>query len=159
MMRMLGVMLLVLSGLVWGLGKAGSLGQRVVLLTELLGLMQFLRTGIGCYARPLGELLAAFDSRLCREALALPGFAGHPAGALLQAGEKLFSVEGDRENLRAFTEGLGVSGTQGQLEHLELYMALTEERLKEAKEECSQKRKLYVALGLFAGLTVCIVIL
>ena len=60
---------------------------------------------------------------------------------------------------QGFVQGLGASDTQGQLEHLALYMTLTESSLKEAREEMVQKRRLYLALGTFAGIAACILIL
>ena len=65
----------------------------------------------------------------------------------------------DRELFQNFVQGLGASDTQGQLEHLELYMDLLRERLREAREEYMQKNRLYIALGLFAGVALCVIIL
>ena len=40
---------------------------------------------------------------------------------------------------------------------MELCGALAEARLGEAREACREKQRLYIALGLFGGLTVCLV--
>lgn len=156
MMKLLGGILLVLSGLCWGLGEAGRLSRRVRLLTEFQQLMQALRTEIAYSSRPLGEMLSGRDCRFCRAAADRPEFGWNPAEALARAGEELLQTPKDRRLFQDFAQGLGSSGSQGQLEHLELHMALAEENLKEAREECREKRRLYIALGLFGGLTVCI---
>lgn len=158
-MKLLGGALLALSGLVWGLGQALELRRRVDLLTDLRRLTRQLSTEIACSARPLPELLARNPSRFCREAVKRPEFAEDPRAALVQAGDELLKDFGDREVFRDFAAGLGSSGTQGQVEHLELCGELAQARLEEAREACRQKQKLYVVLGLFAGITVSLVII
>ncbi|RKJ39622.1 hypothetical protein D7X94_11715 [Acutalibacter sp. 1XD8-33] len=158
-MRLLGGILLVLSGLCWGLGEAGRLSRRARLLTEFQQLMQALRTEISYSSRPLGEIISKSESRFCREAADRPEFRRNPAEALARTGEELLRNPKDRQLFRDFAQGLGASDTQGQIEHLRLHMALGEENLREAREECREKRRLYIALGLFGGLAACIVVM
>lgn len=158
-MKLLGALLLMLSGLAWGMERAGALRRRVELLMDLLCLLQRLSVEIAYSARPLGEMLAAGESRFCRKAMEWEGFAADPAGGLAWAGEQLLNHQKDRELLYGFAQGLGASDSQGQQEHLRLYQALAGDRLREAQEAYGQKKRLYLALGLFAGLTVSIVIL
>lgn len=158
-MKLLGCLLLTASGLCWGLDRARRLGRRADLLVELLRLMQFLRTEIQFSACTLAQLFAMGDDPFSREAVKRPGFSQDPAAALTEAGDALLSRERDRALLRGFAQGLGASGTQGQLEHLELYMGLVRERLREAREEYAQKNRLYIALGLLAGVAVWVVII
>ena len=66
---------------------------------------------------------------------------------------------GDWELYQGFVQGLGVSDVQGQMEHLELYRSLLEPRLEQAREEAKQKSKVFVALGLFAGVTLSLLLL
>lgn len=158
-MKALGMVMLVLGGFLLGLGRAGELKRRVSLLTELLALMQGLRAEIAWSARPLQEILALDESCFCKEARAREDFQENPAGALARTGEALLSRRADRELLAGFAKGLGASDTQGQLSHLELYMALTKDSLAGARAEYAQKYRLYTALGLFGGLAVCVVLL
>lgn len=158
-MKAVGGLMLVLSGLVWGLGRSGELARRVELLTELLSLVRILKAEVGYSARPVGELLALSDTRLCRMARERPCFATDPSAALIEAGSAALSRQPDKELLAGFAHGLGASDTQGTMEHLGLYSALVEARLEEAREELAQKRRLFPALGLFAALTVTIIIL
>lgn len=158
-MKLLGGVLLALSGLVWGLGQAAELRRRVDLLTDLRRLTRQLATEIAYSARPLPELLVRSPSRFCREAVKLPEFSEDPRSALGRAGEALLKDQGDREVFQNFAAGLGASGAQGQAEHLELCGELAEARLEEAREACRQKQKLYIVLGLFAGVTVSLVII
>ncbi len=156
-MKLLGAALLVLSGLLWGLGRSAELRRRVELLTDLLRLIRQLAAEIAYSARPLPELLQRSPSRFCQKAAERPSFGADPRTALEEAGEALLRDPGDRALFRDFAAGLGASGAQGQLEHLELCQALAQARLEEARAACREKQRLYVALGLFGGLTVCLV--
>lgn len=156
MMKLLGFILVAASGLVWGMGKGRQLRGRVSLLGELRQLIQRLRTEIGYSARPLGELLGANDCRLCRKAREQPEFSQDPCRALETAGKALFDIGEDGALCSGLARGLGTSGTQGQLEHLQLYGGLVEARLREAEDECRQKSRLYLALGALGGLAVCV---
>ena len=66
---------------------------------------------------------------------------------------------GDLELYLNFVAGLGVTDTQGQLEHIGLYTSLLEPRLLQAREEAGQKAKISVALGLFAGTALALLLL
>lgn len=128
-------------------------------MLDLKKLMQSFRTGISYSSRSLPELLEQEDSRFCREAVREDMFPADPCAALEKAGEKLLSQKKDQTLYRGFVQGLGTSDTQGQLEHIELYSVMLETHLEEAREDCDKKSRLYVSLGLFAGLTLCIVML
>lgn len=158
-MKLLGSLLLILSGFLWGWAKSRELCRRERMLGEWQRLLKSLQTGICCWARPLGELLVRENSPFCRAAAALPCFAQDPRAALAQAGEGLLSCPGDRALYKGFVEGLGVSDAQGQLRHLELYANLVGQALEEARAQRDKQGRLYVCLGLFGGLTVCLLLL
>lgn len=157
-MKLIGLALLLLAGLLWGLGKLRELRERVERLRDLERLIQWLATEIRCHASPLPELLAQGDSAFCRAAMVQPEFSRNPQRALAQGGERLLALEKDRELLRGLAAGLGASDVQGQLEHLRLYAALAEDSLQEAREACREKGKLYVSLGVCGGAAVFLVV-
>jgi stage III sporulation protein AB len=59
----------------------------------------------------------------------------------------------DTELLLSFGAGFGASDTDGQISHLELYYGLFGANLKSAREDRNRKSKLYLMLGVFAGLS------
>jgi stage III sporulation protein AB len=59
----------------------------------------------------------------------------------------------DIKLLLSFGEGFGASDTDGQIAHLELYSELFDTNLKSAREDRNRKSKLYLMLGIFAGLS------
>lgn len=98
-------------------------------------------------------------SRFCRLAERDSQFLSDPAGALERAGVALLQEPGDVELYLGFVRGLGVSDTQGQLEHIALYRALLEPRLEQARADAAQKSRVLVALGLFGGITFSLLLL
>lgn len=159
MMKLAGAFFLVLAGLAWGMGRSRELRQRVEALSELQRLMQWIRTEISWSARPLPELISVGDSPFCREAVKESCFPADASHALLQAGRRLLPQEKDRILLQSFTSGLGTSDIQGQLEHLALCMARVENSLEDAREAVRDRSRLYVGLGAFGGIGLCVLLL
>lgn len=62
-----------------------------------------------------------------------------------------FSGE-DASLLLEFGKGFGATDVQGQAAHCRLTMELTDQRLKDAREERRQKARLYRMLGVLGGL-------
>ena len=89
--KVLGSLLLLLSGLLWGVAKSRELWRRERLLREWQRLLQNLQTSIRCWARPLGKLVEKEDSPFCRAAVERPCFSQDPRAALAQAGEELLT--------------------------------------------------------------------
>ena len=159
-MKLLGAVLLVASGLLAGLAGAARLKRRARLLLDLKTLLQASQTGIRYAAESLaGLVLENQTSRFCRLAERDSQFLSDPAGALERAGRALLQEPGDVELYLGFVRGLGVSDTQGQLEHIALYRALLEPRLEQAQADAAQKSRLLVALGLFGGITLSLLLL
>ena len=159
-MKLWGMALIVLSGLLAGLLAASRLKRRVRLLHDLQALLQGFSTGIRFCSGSLSELIVEHqESPFCRQAEREPEFPEDPAGALEQAGRVLLWETGDLEWYQGMVRGLGVSDTQGQLEHLSLYQALLEPRLEQAREEARQKCRVQVALGLFSGIVLSLLLL
>lgn len=65
----------------------------------------------------------------------------------------------DKELLLRFGENLGITDTDGQIAHLELYAQLFAENLACAKEAEKTKGKLYRVLGFSAGCALILIIL
>lgn len=123
-------------------------------------MLQAFQTGIRYAAESLaGLVLENQTSRFCRLAERDSQFLSDPVGALERAGRALLQEPGDVELYLGFVRGLGVSDTQGQLEHIALYRALLEPRLEQARADAAQKSRVLVALGLFGGITLSLLLL
>ena len=157
-MKLFGGLLLILSGTLWGTDKVVRLYRRKKHLSELRKFMQGLKTGIRFSGSSLPELLRYEGSVFCMEAAKETNFTSDPCSALKEAGNRLLHSLHDRELYTDFLSGLGATDTKSQLEHIELYSVMVEERLKEASLECEKKSRLYISLGFFVGLTLFMLI-
>lgn len=149
-----------LSGLSIGLCHARALHEREKALVDLKLMLQALKTGISYTARPLAELIAEIeDSSFCRIAAESPCLHTEPKAALVNAGNSILHNKPDRKLFTTIVTGLGESDTDGQLEHLELCASLLENSLLSAKADSEKKSKLYVCMGLFFSIILCLVLL
>ena len=159
-MKLWGMALIVLSGLLAGLLVASRLKRRVRLLLDLKALLQGFSTGIRFCSGSLSELIVEHqESPFCRQAEREPEFPEDPAAALEQGRRGLLWGTGDLGWDEGVGGGVGGRGAQGQLEHLSLYQALLEPRLEQAREEARQKCRVQVALGLFSGIVLSLLLL
>ena len=61
--------------------------------------------------------------------------------------------------IKGFGEGLGSSDAEGQMLHLNLYNDRISEKRTEAINECKQKGKLYIILGILTGLGIDLILI
>lgn len=66
---------------------------------------------------------------------------------------------GDMSLLHDFGAGLGKTDYEGQIAHIEWYIAACEKRRQEADGDVRQKARLYKTLGMFAGVSAAILFL
>ena len=158
--KLIGAGLVLFSGLLAGILAAARLQRRARLLLDWMTLLQNFQTGIRYSAGSLRELiLERQESRFCRLAERDGEFLIDPVGALSRAGEELLWDRGDREMYLGFVKELGATDVQGQLEHIAMYQGLLAPRLEQAQTEARQKSKISVALGLFAGVAMSLLLL
>ena len=64
-----------------------------------------------------------------------------------------------RQYRLSFGTDFGQRDIDGEISHIDLNIALIEDRLEKARTELTQKGKLYRTLGIFGGITVSLIIL
>lgn len=130
------------------------------MLLDVKKLMTRMQSEIAYLSSDIAEMIRGNrDSFICCEAAADNNICNDPCKALESSGYNALSNAGDRALFSGFVHGLGISDTQGQLDHIKLHLGLLEQRLVQAKEACQQKAKLYVVLGLFSGVLVSLIFL
>jgi stage III sporulation protein AB len=73
---------------------------------------------------------------------------------------KSFALKNDDISLiTEFGKLLGTTDIDGQLNHINLYKELIDKNINNSSEELKSKSKLYKLLGLFAGLTIALLLL
>lgn len=73
---------------------------------------------------------------------------------------KKYALKNDDYNIiYEFGKMLGTSDVEGEIKHIKLYEELIKNNLYNSESELKQKSKLYKLLGLFAGLTIALLML
>lgn len=169
MLKLIGAMLIVLTGALFGFHQAMLLARRPRQIGELIRSLQRLETEIGYGYTPLPEALT-------RTGRALRG----PVGALLgSAGEELERASGqtvrqiwqrtierlwrstsmktaEREALLQLGPTLGMTDRDEQVKHLRLTVRQLEGEEALAREEQQRYERMWKSLGVLMGLLVVI---
>jgi len=130
------------------------------MLLEIKKMLLRIHTEIRCCRNELRKILENCQEFLiCGEAVRRKEFYVNPQTCLKNSAKELIPDSGDRKLFSEFIDGFGVSDTESQLNHITLYTEIFEEHLENAREENRKKRKLFVFLGLFAGITLSLILL
>lgn len=70
-----------------------------------------------------------------------------------------FLTDDDKDSLKSFSQGLGISDLMGQTSNCELYKKLFDEKINEAKEKEKSLSRLYKIMGFSLGCVVALMIL
>jgi stage III sporulation protein AB len=158
LLKLAGAVLLIFAGILAGYMESHKLSVRVEKLEKFLRFLTSAKTEIRYSSMPVESIVQKYGeglSFLADCAKRNSGGQGWPSAwnesvASRAAGEG-FSKK-DLDLLYGFGGGFGATDTEGQLSHISLYLGLTAEALKSAKEEREKKSRLYQMLGTFAGI-------
>ncbi|QNK41261.1 stage III sporulation protein AB [Caproicibacter fermentans] len=159
MLKLLGALLLIMAGTLWGFMESRKLSVRVESLESFLRFLSAAKTEVRYSAVPVVQVLKRHgtDFRFMRECAKQSdggkGFAAAWKSAVVCFAKYDGFTARDREMLLSFGEDFGASDTDGQISHLELFSGLFGANLKSAREDRNRKSKLYLMLGIFAGLS------
>lgn len=169
-MRMVGLLLIVLTGLGMGLMAAGGLRRRAGSLEQLGRLMGRMADQIRYTAAPVEELLESAErsgefrslpvlSRACSGIR--DGANIHDAWeqAVEDGGREAGLTQEDRELLLGFGAGLGTTDVEGQVANCGQYRELLDQRLLEARKDSENKGRLYLTLGFSIGMAAALLLL
>lgn len=155
----MGALLLIFAGTLLGYTESHKLSVRVEHLESFLRFLSAAKTEIRYSAVPVVQVIERHGSELhflkecvkrCNDG---EGFSQAWKNAVLGNKKSDGFAAHDAELLLSFGEGFGTSDTDGQLSHMELYSGLFRSNLKSAREDRNRKSKLYLTLGVFAGLS------
>ena len=143
-----------------GFMQTQKLKNRKMMLLDLQKLLLSLRTEI-CYCGKTVEtlILEHPSSAFCKAAAADERFSQNPCTALNSAGDRLLQEKSDKKLFGDFVSGLGISNTDAQMDHIRLYEELLTRQIAEAEEDYTKRSKLCVSLGLFAGVTLSLLLI
>ncbi len=166
MIKLVGILLLVLSGTVAGVLAALSLRGQVYRAERLC---QFLREWsvkmrFSCFSVP--ELLEQFRDVPGYAMFSFPGKILEnlsPEGNLSTVWTEAIEEEQgltafQRELLLPLGRELGTSDIQGQLDTLQQYQQQLEPYTEQLRQNCQKKQKLYASMGLLTGLLAAVIL-
>lgn len=146
-----------------GYMESHKLSLRVEQLEAFLRFITAARTEIHYTAAPVEEIVRKHGDmpflKTCAENCQNGSSFTESWAAAVESGAKGFGLlEKDISLLRSFGDGFGASDMDGQLAHCKLFAELTETQLEHAREEKNRKSKLYLMLGIFAGMAVALLL-
>lgn len=169
MLKTIGLLLLILTGIGGGAAASAELNRRAGFLDTACRLIGWLAVRIRYTAAPIGEVLSqAADNGEFSRLSFLPeavrrleeGSSPEEAWGSALTPEKTVGLrESDREILKNFGRELGRSDVEGQLAHCEAFEAILKEQARAARAEAVSKGKLYLTLGVAGGLCVALILL
>ena len=161
---MIGIVVILAACVMAGYTESHKLALRVDQLEKFLQFITNAKTEIRYSAVPVRQIVDKHREgmRLLSKCVEYCG-----AGMEFSAAWKRGVQEGtaglglkkeDLEVMKEFGEGLGMTDLDGQLAHCELYRHLVSSRLEEAQKEKGAKSKLYLMLGVSAGLAAALLL-
>ncbi len=172
MTKIIGSILLLLSGYLGGFYFSNSCKVRLEQLYELKKMIKFLEGEIRykktalpeafcCIARRAREPFSSFFSSVGSELL--KNRREKMAQIWNQNLEKFFLqsklTKGDKETMRQLGNSLGYLDEKSQIDSLNLYLEQLDEDIKKSQEELYKKERLYQCLGVSSGVLLVILFL
>lgn len=154
------MLLLILTGAFAGLQASLKLARRERELEAFFRFVQNAETEVLFSALPVSEVVERHGGELpfLRRCASLCAGGEDFSLAWERAiRETVRGNRGDADLFLRFGEGFGATDAQGQEAHCRLTLGLTDQRLRDAREERRQKGRLYRMLGVLGGLAAALV--
>ena len=148
--KTIGFILIVITGISAGLNSSGKLKKRTRALEWYFLAINSIADKIGGTGAELYDII----NTICGSADYL--VLKKPFEVVLK---NTYLNSADRQAAEEFFAELGMGDSESQIKRCKIYANIFEQRLKAAKKEYEEKSKLYKMLGLFSGLSVAIVIM
>ncbi|MDY3862034.1 MAG: stage III sporulation protein AB [Ruminococcus sp.] len=167
MLRVMGAVLIVLSGSLAGFYYSGRLKKRCDILQEFSAFLAELKTRIRYSGADIFSLLSSLEgSNHINAVIDFVNQNKDSGKSLPDLWEQAVTIafkgsplkESDRKAMIQFGETLGTADVCGELAHIDLYVEIFDKLLKSAGRELNEKSKLYKTLGFFAGTSIALMI-
>lgn len=163
-LKILGCALVVLSGFCAGCFYSLGLSKRKGFLEQTAVFLELLQTNIRFSSADIFSAVQASVPAKLQSVFILEKSADKSFEEIWKQAVDLIPKNSginnsDRELLINIGSELGKTDVDGQLSHLELCSSLVAVQLSDARETLLKKTRLYRALGLFAGVSIAIIII
>lgn len=169
MLKLIGAVLVVLAGTMFGFAKASAYARRPRQIRQLIAAFQRLETEMTYGFTPLGEALLHISGQLEPQLAAMFRRAAEPLNAMtgVTAAESWKEAvdacwrqtalsSNEREILSQLSFTLGTSDREDQAKHLRLAVDMLKAEEENARDEQRRYEKMWRSLGVLAGAFVVI---
>lgn len=167
-LKLIGLFLISVAGSLVGINASLRLKLRVDFLEKYIALMYETKTRIrlsACDIRelfksdsgfePIDFLTSEFTRNIKKKSTAKNAWK-----TAVDSSFKRYRISKiDKDLISEFGTDFGQNDIDGEINHINLHIALLEDRLKKARTELAQKGKLYRTLGIFGGITISLIML
>jgi stage III sporulation protein AB len=165
MIKIIGIIALVMSGVSGGFAVSEKYTRRVNFLRQFTDLILSLKTEIRYSGKPLYEILKSYSCEeplssyiiKCTSCLKEKSFGESWKGAFADSAEKSGVLGEEAEIIMNFGNELGNCDIEGQINYLDHNLSIIKNYLSEAMENRKSKGKLPIILG--AGLSLSVALL
>ena len=158
-MKIFGIALILLSAFVFAREKNRAAERRITVLEEIFRLADAMKLEIGCYLRPIGEIVASFSSPQLSECGFISDFLSLGAyEAYLRLESRLSFGEEEKKLLSAFFARVGKGYAEDEIKLIETFLTQLSLILKKEREKLPKEKKLSATLSCAAALAVIILL-
>lgn len=162
MLKLIGLLMLIVTGTYIGFSKSRCLSNRVDFLEEYIGFLSYIETQVRYSSDCIVNILDDYDSKNRLNFIDCCLLKMNNGAVFIKSwNESIDEIPDsvglkneDKNLLRSFGNELGKSDIEGQISHCKLYQKLTSQKLEEARMQKQQKYRLYQMLGASLGLCV-----
>lgn len=167
--KLIGALILVLSGAMLGYDFSKRLTMRANVLSEFLNSLLYIENSMSYICMPLAEIFSSLSNTARGEtgcffeymANDLKNIGNQSVGEIWDSNMTRCNFSLNKEDyipLKDFAMGLGSTGMEEQLKNIALCRIRLENCLADAKEDIKKYSKMYRGLGFFGGLLVAIIL-
>ena len=155
MLKLILCLVIVISGAMIGLYYSQRLSRRKAVLSDFCSMLNKAKLMISYNAADLCEV---FSDNFADFVFTHGEPFGTQWAELVSQYRAVLSDE-DVSVLSGFADGIGASDTESQIQHIELYIKLLNERIESAQRDIDEKSKLYRVLPISAALVLSILLI
>lgn len=158
-MKILGIALIMLSACAFSREKNRAAERRLAVLEELFRLADTMKLEIGCYLRPMSEIVSSFNSEVLERYGFISDFSSIGAyEAYLRLQSRVTLGEEEKKLMATFFSRLGKGYADDEMKLIEAFSAQLLLVLQKEREALPKQKKLSATLSCAAALAVIILL-
>ena len=158
-MKIFGMALILFAAFAFAREKSRAAERKIAVLEEIFRLADTMKLEIGCYLRPIGEIVSSFTSPVLSELGFISDFVSLGAyEAYLRLQSHLTLSEEEKKLLSSFFSRVGKGYADEEIKLIEMFLTQLSLILKKEREKLPKEKKLSATLSCAAALAVIILL-